>query len=124
MKEISPAEQLRLTTLVILALGVIFIANGALCFFLPALQPFGLDRYSDLAAGSCLLASSFWIHKKSLVALAVALGIFWLQFALYAGAQLRVARVGMSFLLNAAFVVSVTLLLWPSFKAMRASRRE
>ncbi len=122
MKPISPSQQLRLTTLVVFALGIIFIANGALSFLIPTLQPFGLNRISDLIVGVCMLALSRWIQKKSLAALAIALGIFWMQFAMYAVAQWRLQQLGLSFLLNAAFVASVTVLLWPSFKAMREQR--
>jgi hypothetical protein len=122
MREISPSQQLRLTTFVVFALGLVFVANGALAFFFSGIQPFGLDRLSDVIAGVCFLALSFWVHKKFLAALLLALGTLWMQFVMSALAQLRVRNLDVPFLLNFVFIASITMLLWPSFKAMRALR--
>ncbi|MGH7490896.1 MAG: hypothetical protein ACREOO_00725 [bacterium] len=118
----SPSEQLLLSFFVIIGLGLVFVANGALSFFFTGLQPFGLNPLSDIVVGVCFLVLSAWVHKKSSAALALALGIFWMQFAMSALVQWRARNLGVSFFLNVAFVASVTLLLWPSFKAMRALR--
>lgn len=123
MKELAPSAQLQLTTLVVLALGIIFILNAALVHWLGAVQPFGLHALSDVLAGACFILSAYWIHRKSTSALALALGVLWLQFLLPAFSTSNTeAQLGLPFWLSAAFVLSVTFLLWPSFKAIRALR--